>query len=265
MERLREEFINEAIKIIGKRKDSGKCYYCGKQLSDNEYCDCSEAKKFNRYFKKVQKKIAIYNDYISLNINSKDAYSDIKRTYKTPALFDGFNFDDYIVESDSEKNGKAAAEKYFKNAISNFLFGKNLVLIGGFGTGKTMLESILCNNLAERWLFSCQFINAVDLKGEITKCFNTKTTKTVDEVVNRYKKADFLFLDDIDKLTPTEYVREFVYSLVNYRVENQLPIITSANHTLEELDSKFYGEAIVSRLINNSPVISFTHKNRRFQ
>ena len=104
----------------------------------------------------------------------------------------------------------------------------------------------------------------VDLKGEITKCFNSKSSKTVDEVVDRFKKADFLFLDDIDKLTPTEYVREFIYSLVNYRVENQLPIITSANHNLEDLDSKFYGEAIVSRLINNSPVVIFEHKNRRF-
>lgn len=263
MESLKEKFIKEVEKIIGKRTIDGNCVFCGLPLN-GKFCDCREAKKRNRYFKKGYRIIDNYNHWIGLDYSLKEVHKLQKTKFKTPEIFDGFNFDDYEVECDSEKKGKNAVQEYSNNAVSNFIYGKNLLLIGTPGTGKTMLESILCNVLSENWLFECKFINAVDLKGEITKCFNPKSEKTVDSVVDMYKKADFLFLDDIDKLTPTEYVLEFIYSLVNYRVEHQLPIITSANHTLEELDSNFYGEVIVSRLINNSPVVTFTHKNRRF-
>ena len=264
MECLKEEFINEMKNILGERTKNGACVFCKKPLTQGEYCTCNEAKKVNRYFKKCFRLVSPYNDRIVMGDTLEEAREQMKITYKIPGIFEGVTFDDYEVECESEKRGKNAAVNYFENAVRNFIYGKNLVLIGGYGTGKTMLESALCRKLSETWLFKCQFINAVDLKGEITKCFNSKSSKTVDEVVDRFKKADFLFLDDIDKLTPTEYVREFIYSLVNYRVENQLPIITSANHNLEDLDSKFYGEAIVSRLINNSPVVIFEHKNRRF-
>ena len=265
MESLKEEFKSETIKILGKRLKDGVCSFCGKPISNGDFCECPDAQKVNRYYKKANRILNEYNNLIIIQSDLNEIRKRQNLNCNTPILFDGMNFDDYKIESESESNAKAAVLNYYNNSISNYLFGRNLVLIGGFGTGKTMLESILCHKLSEKWLFKCQFINAVDLKGEITKCFHSKSTKTVDEVVNRYKKADFLFLDDIDKLTPTEYVQEFIYSLVNYRVEHQLPIITSANHTLEELDSKFYGEAVVSRLINNSPVVSFTHKNRRFQ
>lgn len=262
---LIEEFKREVTKNLEKRTSEGKCNFCGKALNKNEFCDCPSAKKVNRYYKKVFEKLTSYNTHLALNRDINEAVKIVSSTFYIPPLFEGVTFDDYKCECESEENGKKAVANYFNNAIKNFLYGKNLMLVGASGTGKTMLESILCMSLAKKWLFNCQFINAVDLKSEITKCFNSKSQKTVNEVVNRYKTADFLFLDDIDKLTPTEYVREFVYSLVNYRVERQLPIITSANHSLEDLDSQFYGEVIVSRLINNSPVVIFSHKNRRFK
>ena len=259
------EFIRTAVGFLGERTNGDACIYCGEKLNKGEYCDCPQAEKINKHFKKIWKYTENLNAYIALGVSEKELRKKVKATCSTPQLFNGMGFDDYIVECESEKNAKETVLRYFEQAIYNFLYGKNLTLLGNSGTGKTMLQTILCNSLISRWFFSCKFVNAVDLKGEITRCFNSKSNKTVDEVVNRYKTADFLFLDDIDKLTPTDFVKEFIYTLVNYRIVNELPIITSANHTLEELDSQFYNEVIVSRLINNSPVVVFNHKNRRFQ
>ena len=259
------EFIRTAVGFLGERTNGDACIYCGEKLNKGEYCDCPQAEKINKHFKKIGKYTENLNAYIALGVSEKELRKKVKATCLTPQLFNGMGFDDYIVECESEKNAKETVLRYFEQAIYNFLYGKNLTLLGNSGTGKTMLQTILCNSLISRWFFSCKFVNAVDLKGEITRCFNSKSNKTVDEVVNRYKTADFLFFDDIDKLTPTDFVKEFIYTLVNYRIVNELPIITSANHTLEELDSQFYNEVIVSRLINNSPVVVFNHKNRRFQ
>lgn len=259
------EFIRTAVGFLGERTNGDECVYCGEKLNKGEYCDCPQAEKSNKYFKKVCRVLERIDDYIVLGTPIRKVRKSLNITSNTPVLFDGVTFDDYKVESESEKTAKETVLKYFEQAIYNFLYGKNLTLLGNSGTGKTMLQTILCNSLISRWFFSCKFVNAVDLKGEITRCFNSKSNKTVDEVVNRYKTADFLFLDDIDKLTPTDFIKEFIYTLVNYRIVNELPIITSANHTLEELDSKFYNEVIVSRLINNSPVIVFSHQNRRFE
>jgi len=82
------------------------------------------------------------------------------------------------------------------------------------------------------------------------------------DYINRYKKADFLFLDDIDKREPTDYIKQILYSVVNYRVENELPVVISANAMLNELEQKF-GEAIISRLVEKSRVVLFEQANER--
>lgn len=265
MKALKNKFENEIIKIIGNRTKDGNCLFCNKPLKCGEYCSCDEAEKKNLLFKKAYKMAVNYCEYEQFGDSVEEKAKEIKIFFKTPPLFSGMDFKDYKIECESEQKGLKTVEEYYKNAIENYIFGRNLVLVGGFGTGKTMLISILCNKLAEKWLFKNRFINAVDLKSEIINTFSASVSKSSLDVVNKYKNADWLFLDDIDKLTPTDYVKEFMYSIVNYRVENQLPTGVTSNHSLEELDRLFFGEAVVSRLVSQkSPVVIFTHKNRRF-
>ena len=192
---------------------------------------------------------------------------DIKRkSVKTPPNFAGMQFTDYKVTSPSQKNALQQVKKYGVEAFENYLFGKNLFLIGNYGTGKTMLMSILARYIASEMLAKVSFINAVDLMNEIKDAFNPSTSKTALGVVDDYKKSHFLFLDDIDKINPTEYIKELLYSIVNYRTEHELPTITSANHNLEELEELF-GEATVSRLANKDKtvIVQFQHQNWRVE
>ena len=266
MKNLQQKFEKEVIKILGCRKKDGACAFCGESLTQSEYCDCKKAGEMNHYFKKFGKINGRYFDYINLGHSLNQAQKDCKGFYKTPLLFAGKDFSDYKTENDSERKCLKAVQDYCKNALTNFAYGTNLILVGNFGTGKTMLMSILCNDLRESWLFENRFINAVDLKSEITNTFSKDIGESTLKVINKYKTANWLFLDDIDKLTPTEYVKEFMYAIVNYRIENQLPTVVSSNHSLEELDKLFFGEAVVSRLVSQkSPVVNFTHNNRRFQ
>lgn len=106
--------------------------------------------------------------------------------------------------------------------------------------------------------------NAVDLINEIKDSFNTSTKITTKEVLERYCKSDFMFIDDIDKLNPTDYARELMYSIVNIRYEKELPIVISSNSSIETLDKKYFGEAVVSRLLEKSTYIQFDLEDMRF-
>ncbi len=260
------EIIQKELKEImnknfGARKKDGHCSFCGEILSDGAYCDCPESDRINKYAQKAQK-------YASDAANFESVYKEksaiLKRNnFKVPALFEGINFNDYQIINSSQKTALNAVKAYANNILENYLFGKNLILLGNYGTGKTMLMSALAKEIATKKLANVLFVNAVDLVNEIKETFSDKSINTTSQVANRYKRVDFLFLDDIDKLNPTQYIQELMYNVVNYRTEKELPLIISANHTLEELDEKYFGEATVSRIAAKSQIIKFMHENWR--
>ncbi len=247
----------------GKRVINGKCNFCKNEIGKG-YCSCAESEQINKYTRKAHNfiesiswTVGLYGDE-SVNIRRNDV--------KTPLNFAGMRFRDYKVENQSQKNALQQVKIYNDGALANYLFGKNLFLIGNYGTGKTMLMSILAKNIASETLANVLFVNAVDLMNEIKNAFNPSVKQTALGVADKYKKVHFLFLDDIDKINPTEYVKELLYSVVNYRTEHELPTITSANHNLEELE-KLFGEATVSRLANKDKtyVVQFNHQNWRVE
>lgn len=269
LEQIIEKIKKETFEALGRRVQDGKCLFCGKSLNGNDWCDCKEAKKKNRFYKRAFNKIDNLAQKINVSLSLDEVKKDYFSYFSTPDIFEGMTFEDYEIsgsdkERESQQKGLTTVQLYNKSAVYNFLTGMNLILLGNFGTGKSMLMSILCNALADEYLFQCRYVNAVKFYQKITDSFKNNA-KSVKDVITPYKQAEFLFLDDIDKVKPSDYVREIFYDLVNYRTENELPTIISANHSLEELDEKYYGEAIVSRLIQKSKIINFTHKNRRFE
>ena len=266
MEKIIETYKKQLFENFGKRIENGKCVYCGKALQNDEYCDCSDSLLVNRFFKRAWAKIQKLCEYEILNIDLETARKEyILPAVITPRKFQGMTFDHYKTENDSQKRALNGVIDYYKHAVKNYLTGMNLILFGNYGTGKTMLMSILARSLAKDYLFQPYFVNLVDFMNEIKDTFNSSNNKTAKQTLEKYSKSEFLFLDDIDKIKPTEYAKETIYSLVNYRTEHELPTIISANHTPEELDLNYFDEAIVSRLadINNSKIIQFSHKNKR--
>ncbi|MCD7879028.1 MAG: ATP-binding protein, partial [Candidatus Gastranaerophilales bacterium] len=185
----------------------------------------------------------------------------------TPKLFEGMTFEDYKTtdpDGSKKQNVLNAVINYYNSACLNYLYGYNLILIGNPGTGKTMLSSILANMLVRSY-FQAKFINIVDMFEEIKATFNNTGKIQTKEYIDNYKNAEYLFIDDLDKKkTPTDYVKETLYAIFNYRVENQLPIVISANSDLTALD-KIFDEVIISRLVHKATVVLFTHGNERLK
>ena len=66
--------------------------------------------------------------------------------------------------------------------------------------------------------------------------------------INKLQKVDVLFIDDLFKgrATPTPFVVEQIFAIVNYRYMNNLPILISSERLIEDMIA--IDEAIGSRI-----------------
>jgi DNA replication protein DnaC len=83
--------------------------------------------------------------------------------------------------------------------------------------------------------------------------------------MNRYKRADELFIDDFLKGKITETDLNIIYEIINYRYNNNLPVILSTEKTLDDLVN--FDEATASRLIEMSKghIIVFEGKKLNYR
>jgi len=62
------------------------------------------------------------------------------------------------------------------------------------------------------------------------------------------RQTPLLILDDLGVNNYTEWSKNKIYSIVNYRLNHQLPVIVTTNITPEDLE-EYLGERTTSRLL----------------
>ena len=260
MDKLKKE-IKE---LYGCRTKDGACSFCGETLSEKEYCYCPGAMKVNAFFKRAGSK---FDNLFLWKEDEGTRKFMLKAFFKNsgvPIKYSGLSFDDYKEYEPTDAKVKKAVLAYFNDAIKNYFTGKCLILYGNPGTGKTMLMSTMTENLIREYMFSARCANCVELINEIQDTYSGNTPRSTLSVLDKYRDADFLLLDDLDKINATPDARKLVYSLINDRYERCLPIIISFNCSIEELDANYFKEPTVSRILERSTAVHFTQKNKRF-
>ena len=161
-----------------------------------------------------------------------------------------------IVKSYAEKNREMLDKGY-----GFYVYGDN-------GCGKTHLIACLCNYLTEKGQ-RCIFTNFTNIANDIRKTYSTN--EVADDVIDKYSKVPFLFLDDFGKEGykkangETGWIDEQLFTILNNRYNNMLPTIFSSNFSLADLgDVLNYDRALVDRATEMSTrIIHLQGKNRR--
>jgi DNA replication protein DnaC len=117
-----------------------------------------------------------------------------------------------------------------------------LVLVGGYGCGKTHLAAAIANfriALGKPALF----VVVADLLDYLRATYAPSSTVTFDERLDAIREAPLLILDDLGAHNSTPWAQEKLFQILNHRYNGQLPTVITSNQRPEEQDAR-----IASRL-----------------
>lgn len=123
---------------------------------------------------------------------------------------------------------------------------EGMILRGGTGSGKTHLSVAILVRVIERG-YTGYFCNFPTLLENLRSSYNNDGQMTTAELLEPVLTRDLVVIDDLGAETPTAWVLEKLYLIVNQRYEDAKPLIVTTNHTEGDLQKRL-GPRTMSRL-----------------
>lgn len=172
--------------------------------------------------------------------------------------FDKFNFKYYSrqrIDPDRGVTYYESARRTFQAAREFVLrFQKDphidgLLITGPVGSGKTFLIACMVNALLDAGVVVL-FVVVPDLLERLRSTYDQgrqQVDYTEKDLMDAAREVPLLVLDDLGAHNYTDWARNKIYSILNYRLNHCLPVIITTNINLEDL-GEYLGERTTSRL-----------------
>lgn len=136
----------------------------------------------------------------------------------------------------SDDKNRIEVIKYFKYFMDNYNEKpQGVYLYGSFGTGKSYLIAALFNELAKKDIRS-----TIVYVPEFLRLLKSSFDNGFEEKYDYIKKSPVLLFDDIGAENLTAWARdEILGTILQYRMDENLPTFFTSNLSLEELEEHF--------------------------
>lgn len=145
------------------------------------------------------------------------------------------NFENFNIESNNEYAVNVAKDFVSKNI--NTINGSGLIIMGKSGTGKTHIVAAIVNKLIEN--------DRIVLIGRLTMLLDMiketfrDNTKSENDLIELYSNVDMVIIDDLGTEKISSWALEKLYTIIQNRSENGLPIIITTRFNKEGLMERF--------------------------
>jgi DNA replication protein DnaC len=112
-----------------------------------------------------------------------------------------------------------------------------LLLIGGYGCGKTHLAAAIANEALEQGVTPL-FVTVPDLLDHLRATFAPTSSEGYSERFQRVRNSRLLILDDLGTENASPWALEKLFQLLNYRYMSRLPTVITTNQELERIDPR---------------------------
>ncbi|EGW41852.1 ATP-binding protein [Desulfosporosinus sp. OT] len=185
-------------------------------------------------------------------------HARISRVLKNCRL-EKFRFDYYRSEMKDQTHREGAmkalnAAKSFVNECQQNPHGLGLLFTGPVGSGKTYLAASIANELIEAQL-QVLFIVVPDLLDELRASYKSEVNEM--DLLDTARTIPILILDDLGAHNYTDWTRNRLYSIINYRMNELLPTVITSNLSLDEMED-YIGVRTTSRIIQSSRIFRLT-------
>jgi DNA replication protein DnaC len=234
---------NELKKLEEKPEKSKNSYECERCDDENGYlilhngmqvwreCECLPAKRIKRIMRMSEITPEMQNKTFE-NFDTENKSNEVKYAKDVAATY-YLNFD----QIRKQRNNSFA-------------------IVGQVGSGKTHLSFAISNALLGN---GCKLIYFPYVEGmsDLKSNFDL-----LEEKLDRLKKADVLFIDDLFKGRdmPTNWQIEMMFAVINYRYLNHLPILITSEKDFDKLLE--IDEAIGSRIYEMTKSYRFVFKGK---
>lgn len=221
-----------------------KCEFCGKELRpigldylyanisedsiEYERCNCSKSKE---YWKEIDNKV--YEQQKRNRI--RDIINTIYKQNYIGRKLQEMNLENFYFDS---------SNKYVLDVVNDYI-NKNkdtmkpdsLIIMGKSDTGKTHLAAAIANKLIEndKTVLMERLTNLLDRIRETYE----NNTKSENELIEIYSNVDMLIIDDLGTEKISSWALEKLYTIIQNRYENGLPIIITTRFNKEGLIERF--------------------------
>lgn len=221
-----------------------KCEFCGKELEpigldylyvnispesiEYQRCTCDNSKEYwkekDKQDAEEQKRKRFRN---MINVIYKQNY--VGRKYQE------LNFENFSIDLNNKNAVKMANDYINKN--KDKILSNGLIIMGESGVGKTHLAAAIANKLIEN--------NKIVLMGRLTTLLDMiketfrDNTKSENELIELYSNVDMIIIDDLGTEKISSWALEKLYTIIQNRFENGLPIIITTRFDKKGLISRF--------------------------
>ena len=150
-----------------------------------------------------------------------------RRAARIPERYRNCGLTNFNELTDSQRAAKAVARRFVREWPA---VDRGLLVVGPVGVGKTHLAVAVLAELVDTLGVRSVFCDFTDLLARIQATFSRGSDESEDDVLQIYREAELLVLDELGARRPTDWARDVLYGLLNTRYNRKRLTILTTNY-----------------------------------